>query len=75
MSGRVAKEIPSSDIIARAYSLARSGTCQNFTAIAKALKQEGYEHGRIEQHFVGRSIRTQLAEMCRASRQIMQAAH
>ncbi len=73
MSNRVAKEIPPSDIIERAYSLARSGTCENFTAIAKALKHEGYEHGRIEQHFVGRGIRTQLAEMCRASRQTVQA--
>ena len=73
MSGRPTRSVPA-DIIERAYELARSGTCGNFTAIAKALKKERYEHARIEQHFVGRGIRTQLAEICRASRETAQDA-
>lgn len=73
MSGRPTPSGPA-DIIERAYELARSGTCRNFTAIAKALKKERYEQAKIEQHFVGRGIRTQLTELCRASCETAQDA-
>jgi len=56
MSNEAKEPIP---FLERAYQLARSGTCQNMTALKKTLRAEGYSN--IESHLLGLHLRRQLA--------------
>ena len=44
--------------VARAFELAKEGTCRSLTEIRRRLKEEGY--GNTEAHLAGSSIRKQL---------------
>lgn len=57
-------ETPRSDIIARAFELARTGPCRNTTDIQVQLKQEGYSN--IPAHFDGPSFKRQLTALIKA---------
>ena len=54
------------NIIERAMQIARSGTCLNWSEVAKKLKAEG--HGSVEAHFSGPTFRKQITALCEASR-------
>jgi len=51
--------------VARAFELARSGTCSNVDAITRQLAKEGYSG--CYAHLEGPSIRKQLSTAIRAS--------
>lgn len=53
------------DPIARAFELARSGTCHNLVEIRTKLRKEGYP--QVEEHFQSASLKSQLNDLIKAS--------
>jgi hypothetical protein len=54
------------DPIARAFELARSGTCRNVDDIRRKLEREGYIH--VDAHFSSGSLKKQLVALIEASK-------
>jgi hypothetical protein len=54
-------EMQQPTIIARAFELARGGTCPTSTAIRSILMREGYEH--VHQHLMAPSVVRQLKKL------------
>jgi hypothetical protein len=48
-------------IIARAFELAREGTCRNSTDIRSVLVREGYDH--VHQHMMAPSVLRQIKKL------------
>jgi hypothetical protein len=48
-------------IIARAFELARGGTCRNSTDIRSMLVKEGYDH--VHQHMMSPSVVRQIKQL------------
>jgi hypothetical protein len=57
--------VSDTNVIARAFELARSGQYRTLSEVQKALKREGFFS--VEEHLRGGSIRKQLKEMFVAS--------
>lgn len=51
------------DTVARAFELARQGTCENLEQIRHQLKREGYFN--VLEHLNGPAIKKQLAQLIR----------
>lgn len=58
--------MPQRDPIARAFELAKSGTCEDISAIRRQLSREG--HLKVTAHFEGLAIKRQLRALIKATR-------
>lgn len=58
--------MPPDDVIARAFELARSGTCKTSDDIRRQLERERYTH--VAEHFSSASLKKQLVALMKASR-------
>lgn len=56
--------MPQTGTVARAFDLAKGGTCRNITDIRTRLVKEGY--GNIQAHLDGRAIKRQLTTLIKA---------
>jgi len=54
-----------SDIIERAFKLARSGTCRHPTDVRRHLRMEGYSH--VDLFISGEGLEADLNRLCRAA--------
>jgi hypothetical protein len=60
------KCMASDGIIARAFELARDGTCRTLGEVRNRLTKEGF--GNVDGHLAGSSIRKQLAAIFAATK-------
>jgi hypothetical protein len=58
--------VHASGTVARAFELARGGTCQNVDDVRRLLAREG--HSAIHAHLSGARLKKQLAVLIKASR-------
>lgn len=54
-----------SDIIERAFKLARSGTCRHPTDVRRRLRMEGYSH--VDLFISGEGLEADLSRLCRTA--------